>query len=169
LTDVQRSIDARLYYPALLVALTVPEICAALTLDNSVFVKEKHYASFVDKYATPRGLGCDGLMCYRLRGGVVHRANIAGHPLLGSTHIIFTVPESQIKIHALTIKAGEEKTATMFDLVRFCSMMVEAAYAWYEDHQNEPKVEANMRNVIRFCENGLAPFVVGQPLLASGT
>jgi hypothetical protein len=130
------------------------------------FVKEKHYAAFVDKYGKAAGLGCDGLMCYRLRGGVVHRANMAGHPLFGSTHVIFTVPESKSKIHGLTLKHGEEKAAITFDLVHFCTAMVRAAYAWYEDHQNEPKVEANMRNLIRYCENGLSPFIVGQPLVA---
>jgi hypothetical protein len=37
-----------------LTALTVPDICSALELPNSVFVKEKHYVAFVDKYTTPR-------------------------------------------------------------------------------------------------------------------
>lgn len=88
LADIQRAIDAKLYYPALLVALTVPEICSALTLDNSVFVKEKHYVAFVDRYTTPKSLGCDGLTCFRLRGGVVHRANLAGHALFDATNVI---------------------------------------------------------------------------------
>jgi hypothetical protein len=40
LGDMRRAIEARLYYPAVLVALTLPEICAALELPNSVFVRE---------------------------------------------------------------------------------------------------------------------------------
>jgi hypothetical protein len=75
LADIQWCIDAKLYYPALLIALTVPEISSALALDNTVFVKAEHYIPFVDKYTTPEALGCDGQMCYRLRGGIVHRAS----------------------------------------------------------------------------------------------
>lgn len=139
----------------------------SLSLDNSVFVKEKHYVAFVDKYSTPPELGCDGQTCYRLRGGVIHRANLAGHALIGVTNVIFTLPESTLKVHALSLQVGD-KIAPTFDLILFCKTMMRAAHAWYEDNQNDPKVEANMKNLIRYCENGLAPFVVGQPLVASG-
>jgi hypothetical protein len=39
LADIQRCIDAKLYYPVLLIALTVPEICSALALDNTVLLR----------------------------------------------------------------------------------------------------------------------------------
>jgi hypothetical protein len=167
LDDIQRAIDARLYYPALLAALTLPEICAALSLDKSVFIKQKHYADFVDKYTTPKELGLDGVDCYRLRGGVVHRASMAGHPDFGPTHVIFTIPETGLPIHALFLEHGE-KTAAVFDLVTFCVAMVSAARRWYEDHKDDPKVAENMKNLIRFCPRGLHPFLVGAPIVASG-
>src|SRR5262245_2274592 len=84
LVDIQRAIDAKLYYPALLVALTIPDICAALTLDKSVNVTARDYIRFVERYtvaepgADPEAvnfIGVDGVMCYRLRCGVVHRGN----------------------------------------------------------------------------------------------
>lgn len=167
LNDVQRSIDAKLYYPALLVALTIPEVCAGLALDRDIFVKSKQYTAFVDTYGNQAGLGCDGETCYRLRGGVIHRASMAAHPRFQATHVIFTLPESPLKINSITIKSGA-KSALTFDLVAFCTAMVKAAYAWYEDHQSDPKVAANMKNVLRYCANGIAPFVVGQPIVASG-
>ena len=169
LGDIQRAIDVRLYYPALLTALTVPDICVALALDNSVFVKEKHYVAFVDKYTTPRELGLSGQECYRLRGGVVHRANMAGHDKFDATHVIFTIPGGS-SLHAFSIvNEATGKRGAMFDLVMFCTAMVSAAYRWYEEHQNNSQVEQNMQNLIRYCPNGLAPFVVGTPVVASGT
>lgn len=169
LDDISRAIDAKLYYPALLTALTVPEICSALALDNSVFIKEKHYVAFVDKYSTPRELGLSGVDCYRLRGGVVHRANMAGHPQFGATHVIFSLPESPAKMHAFSIvHQAENKTAAMFDLALFCSAMIAAAQRWYEDHYQEPKVIENMQNLICYRPDGASPFVVGQPVVASG-
>jgi hypothetical protein len=171
LSDIERAIEAHLYYPALLAALTLPEICTALTLDRSVFVKDKHYIAFVDKYAD--GLGLTGAQCYQLRGGVVHRANLAGHPFFDSSHVIFTLPETKnrsgtrIGIHALTLQSGESRAAT-FDLTKFCEVMIAAVRKWYEDHQNDAKVAANMGALIRYCPNGLAPFFVGAPIVASG-
>src|SRR4051812_6741597 len=115
LDDIQKAIDAKLYYPALLVALTVPEICSALALDKNVMVRGKHYRSFVDKYTTPRELGCSGEDCYRLRGGVVHRANMAGHANFDATHVIFSLPESGGGVHAMSIiNQPTGKVAAMF-------------------------------------------------------
>lgn len=173
LQDIERAAQAQLYYPALLVALTVPEICCALALDNSVFVKEKHYAAFVDKFTTQGALGLDGQSCYRLRGGLVHRANAAGHPYLGATHVIFTTPETQGGIHGIIMEGlggdGNIKRAAILDLARFCTEMIAGAFRWYEDHQNDPKVTENMNNLIRYLPGGLSPFVRGAPVVASGS
>jgi hypothetical protein len=170
LADIERAIHAKLYYPALLVTLTLPEICMALTLDKNVFVKEKHYVDFVDKYTTPGPpdfLGLSGIDCYRLRGGVVHRANFAGHPKVDWTHTVFTVPETGGQVHALSIKANE-KTAAMFSLRLFCDAMIRAVYHWYEDHKDNSKVNEAMNDMIRWCPNGLSPFCGGAPVVASG-
>jgi len=82
-----------------------------------MMVKEKHYAAFVDKYTSPLELGLDGLSCYRLRGGVIHRENAAGHPKFSGTHVIFTTPETGASIHAMSFQHFE-KTSAMFDLGR---------------------------------------------------
>jgi hypothetical protein len=170
LNDIELAIQAKLYYPAVLIALTVPDICSALALPNSVFVKEKHYVAFVDKYTTPPALGLDGQSCYRLRGGVVHRANMAGHGKFGATHVIFTLPGSLASIHALSIIHRESgKIAAMFDLADFCGEMIAAAKRWFEEYQDNPTVKENMRNLIRYCPDGLFPFVGGVPVVASGT
>jgi hypothetical protein len=168
LADIQKAIEARLYYPALLTALTVPDICAALALDNSIFVKEKHYVDFVDKYAAPRQLGLTGLECYRLRGGVVHRANMVGNPKFNSTHVVFSLPETNPKIHGLSIESGPNKGA-MLDLLSFCNAMDAAAKAWYEDHQNDAKVASNMKNLLRYIHRAKIP-IIGEigPIVASG-
>lgn len=167
LTDIGKAIDAQLYYPALLMALTVPEICAALAMERSVFVKEKHYAGFVDRYTTKASLGLAGIDCYRLRGGLVHRGNLAGHPKADWTNTVFTIPETGTSIHALTLKAGD-KSAAAFDLKTFCSEMVSAAYKWYEDHKDHALVAKNMPDLIRYCPSGLPPFVGGAPVVGSG-
>ena len=164
--DINRAIEAKLYYPALLVTLTIPEICSALALDRTQFVKEKHYVSFVDSYTTEAELGIGGVDCYRLRGGVVHRADFRGHPHFDWTHVIFTTPESPT-FHALTSVVGE-KSAAMLDIELFCQAMISGARRWYEDNKSNSKIEENMANLISLRPNGLSPFIVGTPVVASG-
>jgi hypothetical protein len=136
LNDVTRAIDVKLYYPALTVALTIPEICVTLCWDREMMVKQRHYAEFVDKYTTPKELGLGGIDCYRLRGGVIHRGNAAGHNRFNSSHVIFTVPETSIHFHAMSITSGG-KSAAMFDIRLFCNAMLAAADQWYlESVQN---------------------------------
>ena len=164
LNDIQRALDAQLYYPALVVALTVPEICVALTVDNSVFIREAHYVAFVNKYTTPSELGVDGQSCYRLRGGVVHRGNAAGHPFFGATNVMFALPESPVKMHGMALQVGD-KVSTAFVLENFCNEMIAAAHRWYDDHKADAKVIENMPKLLSYKPDGLPPFVSGSPMI----
>lgn len=167
LYDLQQSIKAGLYYPALLVALTIPEICITLGLDKNVFVKEKHYSAFIDKYTTPPTLGLSGVDCYRLRCGIVHRANLAGHPHFGATHVIFTVPNTGHSLHAFSINHGE-KIASMFDLKTFCDAMDNAVRKWFKDNEKNATVISNLKDLISYRPFGAPPFFSGAPVVASG-
>jgi hypothetical protein len=71
LDDIERAIAAKVYYPALLLALTVPEICMALSLNRETFVKEKHYVD-----TTPRDLGMNVIVTVPETGTQVHALSI---------------------------------------------------------------------------------------------
>lgn len=172
LVDVERCIQARLYYPTLLIALTIPEICAGLALDKSVHVRRTHYVGFVDKY-TPMtdSPPLSGELCFLLRGGLVHRADLAGHDRFPTSHVIFTIPETRHGFHGFTLKSSlrpDDESATTFDLVSFCRTMIEAAHKWYGDHQNNALVVRNMKNLIRYAPSGIPGFLEGAPVVGSG-
>ena len=167
LGDMKRAIDARLYHPSVLVALTIPEICMALALEKNVFVKQRHYVDFVEKYTTKVNLGIGAVDCYRLRGGVVHRANLVGHHLFEFTHVIFTTPETPLGLHGVTIEFFDKK-ALAIDVVLFCREIDAAARRWYAENEKNPKVTENIKDIIRSCPDGLHPFVKGGPIVASG-
>jgi hypothetical protein len=63
----------------------------------------------------------------------------------------------------------KQQKGTYFDLTSFCYAMREAAFAWYKDHQNDPKVGQNMKNLIRYCSDGLPPYFPRGPVVASGS
>ena len=169
LKDMREALAARFYYPALSVALTLPDICAGLQLDRSIFVKEKHYVSFVDSYSSPRELGVDGQQCYRLRGGLIHRGNARGHAYFEADYVVFTVPESGSPIHALTMDAADGTSAVMIDLPMFCAAMEVAVRRWFETNQSDQNISKNARELLSFRPEGAPPIVVGRPVLASCT
>lgn len=165
--DMHRARDARLYYPCLLVALTLPEICSGLMLPRENFVKSTHYINFVDTYSSPPELGLDGQSCYRLRGGLVHRGDMRGHAHFDATHVVFSLPESAGKMHAFSIKAGE-KTAAMFDLETFVQAMDTAVRRWFTANETNAQLKENLPNLIRYSPTGVSPFTKGFAAVVSG-
>lgn len=167
INDMDECLKAGLFYPALLIALTLPEVCVALNLTSDVFVKEKHYVGFINTYC--QDLGLDGLSCYRLRGGVVHRGNAAGHPFFGETHVVFTTPNSAGSLQGFSISDEASGTsAAMFDLAWFCSCIRNGVLDWYVDHKDDPLVRTNMPALLSLRPNGIHPWVTGTPVIASG-
>ena len=162
-----RAFDAGLYHPTLLTALTLPEICAGLAKPLSEFVKRPDYEAFIDEYADTQKLGMDGERCFRLRGGLVHRGNAAGHPYFDSTHVIFTVPDSQSSVHNGFIRVGAEK-AFLLDLKKVCGAIEGAVYEWFREHSANELVIENVDSLISWREDGLPPFVGGAPVVGSG-
>jgi hypothetical protein len=131
------------------------------------FVKKPHYVSFVNQYTTPAQLGLNGEQCYMLRGGLVHKAGLSAHPFFDSTHVIFTLPDEKVHIHAMSIVV-EDKKAAMFDLEMFCAAMDNAARSWYVENHKNKIIEENMAHLIRFCRFGMRPFLGGVPVVGSG-
>ncbi|MDP2082393.1 MAG: hypothetical protein U0934_10025 [Pseudotabrizicola sp.] len=166
--DMHQARDAKLYYPCLLVALTLPEICSGLLLPKNSLVKQVHYVDFVNTYSSPQELGDDGLGVFRLRGGLVHRGDMRGHPHYRATHVIFSVPEASGKIHGVSIEAGQ-KTAAMFDLDTFIAGMDAAVRRWYIANKNDAQLSENLPHLIRYSPTGVSPFTKGLSAIVSGS
>ncbi len=162
--------DAKLYYPALLVALTLPEICVTLAFPGKeIQVKESHYKKWVEDYVPPDNLGIDGLGCYRLRCGVVHRGDAAGHRYFGRKNVVFTIPESQSQIHGIEFVSGEDtNNAAMISLSSFVETMEHAVRRWHASKGLDTNVRKNLVNLLSWRPNGMPPYFVGAPVIASG-
>ena len=166
--DMEKAIKAELYYPALLVALTLPDVCSALALPADKFVKEEHYVKFINTYAPRLGLG--GQQCYRLRGGVVHRGNAAGHPFFGKSHVVFSTPQTGLEVHSVTFdNPTTPLTAIMLDVTTFCGRMKDAVIDWFIVNGADPLVQANIPAILSQRPNGFPPWIEGVPVIASGT
>jgi hypothetical protein len=164
---MHRARTAKLYYPCLLVALTLPEICSGLVLPKDKFVKQEHYIKFIDTYSSRQALGGDGVGIYRLRGGLIHRGDMRGHAHFDATHVIFTVPETKTGLHDFSIVSGDKKAA-MFDLDLFVDGMDAAVRRWYLANMGSAILKDNLPHLIRYSQTGVLPFTKGHSAIVSG-
>lgn len=159
LSEIDRAIRKRNYYSALIVALTVPEICTSLTLERASFVKEVHYITWIEKYLSlgQPGIGMSAKDCWQLRGGVVHRADFSGHPYSQFTRVILGVRRGNA-VHATHIRRGDELVAYVC-LHEFCKEMTKGALRWLESHRNDEIVLNNMQRLVRYRPEGTKSFL----------
>lgn len=160
LSEIELALEARLYYLAIAMTLTVPDICAALEASNGqtngLKFKAWYNANLAHKY--PKMTDAD---CWSLRCGVVHQGR-CGHPNMQYGRIIFTVPNAQNNVFHNNIL----NDALNLDTVIFCRDVLTSARSWFEQRANDPEVRANLPNLVQFRPQGLAPYMVGMPLIA---
>jgi hypothetical protein len=179
LHEIERAIDAKLYYVAIAVALSVPDICACLECnpDKPIWATFEKYAAWCDANLEFRNL--DGADLARLRGGVLHQGHF-GHPKSKFNRVLFIGPESRIKAHDVIntvrddvfiggVSAIELRVAgqiLLLDVVQFCHTIMDGAKKWVISKAGDPFVERNLPNLVRYRPNGLPPFSVGVPTIA---
>lgn len=156
--EIERALSAGLYYLALASALTLPDICAALespTGETSGKQYKAWYAMWLTLYPLVTG---DDL--YSLRCGVLHQGRL-GHPKSQYDRILFTLPDVKGVVHNVLID-----DVLNLDLATFCHDMINAVSRWYVAKHDDPIVLRNLPRLVQYHANGLAPYIVGIPLIA---
>jgi hypothetical protein len=161
LNEIEQALHAQLFYLAIVMALTVPDICAALE-DRNGRTKSDRYktwyrANLGDKY--PFMTADD---CYSLRCGVIHQGRMGSGENSQYGRVIFTIPDGRGNVFHRNII----NDALNLDTVRFCRDVIGAARSWYKENQNNPHVVSNLPNLVQFRPNGIAPYIVGVPLIS---
>jgi len=160
LDEIDRALDAGFYYFAISIALTIPDICAALNSSNGKTTKPKYKAwyraNLGDLY--PNITDED---CWSLRCGVLHQGRF-GHPNMQYGRIIFTIPNAQNNVFHNNIF----NDALNLDAIRFCHDVVARARIWFDKNQNNIDVKKHFPNLVQFRPQGLKPYLDGIPLIA---
>jgi hypothetical protein len=182
LREIERAIDAKLYYLAIAVALSVPDICGCLEFDpkSRKTSNIKTYAPWCDDNIGPRFANLSGTDLWYMRCGVVHSGTFAHHKVPFGRVIFLTPDFSQFKAHdvILTVAPGIEfggiSVETLhvsgkilyMDVLKFCNTIMECARTWAIAKADDPFVQQNLPNLIRYRPEGLPPFMVGVPIIA---
>lgn len=157
--EIESALAAGVYYLALICTLSLPDVCAALESPAGT-TSGRQYKAWYSAWLTshPEITGDD---LYSLRCGVLHQGQL-GHPDCQYARILFTIPNAAGNVFHRNIIDD----ALNLDVVTFCRNMIDAVSRWYAANQNDPNVQRNLPRLVQYHAQGLAPYMVGMPLIA---
>ncbi|MCP9625478.1 hypothetical protein NML43_00110 [Rhodopseudomonas palustris] len=172
LQEIEKALDAQLYYLGLLLTLTLPSICAALEApggrpqgrDRDVY-KTWYQANIFDLIG---GLSADE--AWELRCTVVHQSHALASKKRGYDRIIFTMRSGPLTVDSMILEGMRERDETAraltFDVAAFCERWIGQARLWIERSKSNHAVQSNLPNLLQVRPDGLSPFIVGIPIIA---
>lgn len=160
--------DARLYYLALLGALAIPDLCGALEAQGGEATRAR-YKSWFDTHVGPLYVNhwagdepfLSGEDCYLFRCSYLHQGRTQ-HPRSGYSRILFVEPGTTTNVFHMNIM----NDALNIDVRLFCLEMVTAARGWLAGVAGTEPYETNLNAFVRRYPHGLAPYIVGIPVIS---
>lgn len=166
--DIEACLKARLYYPAVSIAVALPDICSSL--EERRGQPWQRYKEWFHEYAAGKFEFFNKDDCYDLRCGVVHNARLGKkhdkHSLYDQ--IVFTIRDEGIVIdEGISLGSGGVKCAVLqLDVFDFCNKMIDAARAWEVASKDNLTVNSNIASVVRFRPAGFPPHIEGVAVIA---
>lgn len=163
LQEIEKALDVPLYYLALLLTLTLPDICTALEqsdgrTDGKPLYLKWYKANIFDQIG---GLSPDE--AYELRCTVVHQSRALASNKRGYDRVIFTMAKGG---GALTVDSMVLNGAMTFEVEAFCRRWIGAVRVWIEKSKANQIVQSHLPSLLQVRPNGLAPYTFGLPLIA---
>ncbi len=161
LNQIRMSLDSHLFYMALFVALTLPDICGAIESENGEASSEK-YIRWFNTYISPRYNGwLTGEDCYQFRCSLLHQGT-SQHPRARYARVIFVEPTLQnIVMHCNILN-----DALNLDLNIFCRDVIMGVEQWLQNYEGTNRYNENYSRFMRRYPEGLAPYIVGIPVIS---
>ena len=160
LQEIEKAIKAELYYLALLLTLTLPDICTALEQPNGRTDGKRLYKKWYKANVHDLIGGLSPDEAYELRCTVVHQSSGMASPARSYSRVIFTM-KTPLRVDSCVLN-----DALTFDVEAFCNRWIGAVRTWIEKSAADKNVSANLPNLLQVRPNGLAPYIVGMPIIA---
>lgn len=161
LQQIERALEVGLFYAAVVMALTLPDICAALE-DEQAYSGRDEYKKWYRENLAERFPSMTDADAYSLRCGVVHKGNL-GLKSKGSAfkRVVFTLPAA----HGGSAHNCVMDDVLQFDAVLFCYEIMDAVRRWCERTKTDPIVRTNLPNLVRYRPDGLRGYMfAGGPI-----
>lgn len=163
LSQIKKALDYKLYFVALQATLTIPAICAKLTIKKGNTHQPDYVKWYKENIKNKQKLTGDD--CYFFRCAMLHEGRMQ-HKSMTHSRIIFLVPNDKYFFGSNIFNNINGKNTINIDLVSFCNEIVDCALEWWEKNKNNEIVKKNYQKMVRYHAEGLATFIVGLPVIA---
>ena len=161
LQEIERALDAKLYYLAVRMSLTLPDMCAALESSDGRATKQK-YRDWYDSHLAVEFQFMSSADCYSLCCGIVHQGRFGIPNSQQFGRVLFTLPDGR----GNTFHNNILNDALQFDSINFCHTIIQTVRSWFAAKKNDPTVQSNLPNLVQYRADGISPYMVGIPLIA---
>jgi hypothetical protein len=162
LQEIEKALDAKLYYLAIITTVTIPDVCAALASPDGE-TSGPRYKDWYNANIAPTLTWFSDVDCYKFRCGGIHQGRF-GHPEMQYDKALFTLP-GIVKFQQGISKAGNE-IVYIYSAIDFCKVFIDAARTWFKAVENDATVRSNLTHMARLRPDGLPPHIRGAPLIA---
>lgn len=160
LEQIERALDANLYFLALLGSLVIPDICGAIGSEDGTATREK-YINWFAKYATNICPFLSGEDCWRFRCSLLHQGS-SQHEKSRYKRVLFVDPNATTNVFHCNVL----NDALNIDIRIFCLGMVAAARRWLDEVEGTELFKRNMQKFMQRYPNWLVPYIVGVPVVS---
>jgi|SRR3989339_197068 len=159
LDQIEKGIEAKLYYLSLFAALAIPDICGAADASNGEASKAQYIKWFDEHLQSKYNTKFNGELCYYFRCSLLHQGS-SQHPKSTYKRIMFIEPNRIISVHRSIMY-----DAYFIDIKDFCNDMIEACKGWLQKVETTPLFKTNFDKFMRRYPQGLNPYVSGVPVI----
>jgi hypothetical protein len=160
-SEIEKCLDAGLYYSALINSLILPDVCASITKGDDPV--GKRYKSWYEKYIGSEISGFDSTECYILRCSMVHQGTLVDDKSKYS-RICFIDPSVGASVDGVVISLNDLKILIL-DVIIFCKNLVAGGRRWYEENKNDEFFKRNYEKLFAYHIDGFPPFIKGIPTM----
>ena len=156
--QIRIAYKSQAYYPALFLALALPDICGALESENGQANKNK-YKKWFEKYISKNYKNLNGETCYYFRCAMLHQGSTI-HNKSNYNRIIFLEPNDCYKFDDNIINE-----VLNIDLINFCKNICKGVENWLDDKIENKIIQQNIKKLIKKYPNGISPYIMGIPVI----
>lgn len=159
LDEIDRALDSRFFYLAVATTLTLPDLCVSLISANGRSTGPL-YEAWCDANLGPEFEWVTGKDLYSFRCGVSHNGRF-GDLKHNVERVVFSLPG-----RGLPLTNCQVNDAYVYSADEFCRNFMTAVRRWYDAHKDDENLKANLDRMVQYRPHGMAPYIVGAPLLA---
>ena len=161
LEQIKKGLDANLFFLALFTALTIPDICGALSSDNGEASGQK-YQDWFDQYVSKKYNNFfNGQNCYYFRCSLLHQGT-SQHNKSNYSRILFVEPS----VINLIAHNNIMNDALNIDIKIFCKDIIAGAEEYLAENEETELYKINYDKFVHRYPNGLSPYIIGVPVFS---